>query len=435
MKSFIKEISTLDLKIKREGLPYVWYVFYLYLFIEKLYNKCKTDKSYELFFLSREGQFLKQLFDLYVDLESNHDFDTYYLYISRTASFVASLKGIDEESFDTLFLKYPNMSAEKFMINCGFISDDIEKIGNHVDFSIYETVADFANSQEFNLLKKDSLFFKCYNATREKQKANFISYLTSLKSDCLNGNINIVDVGWKGTIQDNLVRLFGNSVNVHGYYLGLNEKTKYNSFTQKEGLLFSSIDKTSRYFDVFSYDCLFLESLLFANHGSTVGYICEEGRTGPILQKNDADINSYNIIKETQNKIYSYFVDIYKIVHKHNIKDNQIEKAFSKIIFRHFVSITQEERIIKEELTKNHIDNFGIQTFDLMKVNLKLNIKLVFNRIVEFDYFNRDIVFTSILILYYYTSERYKVLSCILRSLLRIIYPFYAERVFWSGNK
>ena len=45
--------------------PYCGYVFYLYLFIEKLYMKARQDGAENLFFLSREGEFLKKLFDLY----------------------------------------------------------------------------------------------------------------------------------------------------------------------------------------------------------------------------------------------------------------------------------------------------------------------------------------------------------------------------------
>lgn len=48
-------------------------------------------------------------------------------------------------------------------------------------------------------------------------------------------SVAIVDVGWKGSIQDNIARCVGGEVEIRGYYCGLNNKARISRVIKKRG--------------------------------------------------------------------------------------------------------------------------------------------------------------------------------------------------------
>ena len=50
---------------KRSAIPYTEYIVFYHVFVERMYETCKKSGIKNLYFLSREGQYLKKLFDSY----------------------------------------------------------------------------------------------------------------------------------------------------------------------------------------------------------------------------------------------------------------------------------------------------------------------------------------------------------------------------------
>ncbi len=111
-----------------------------------------------------------------------------------------------------------------------------------------------------------------YEKKRQHQRKYLIDYLDSFGVDFHKEGLNIVDVGWKGSIQDNIFFSLGKEVTVSGYYLGLFQPTNLNESNHKFGLLFSDNPTKTSFFDVYNNNRSLFEMLLTATHGSADGY-------------------------------------------------------------------------------------------------------------------------------------------------------------------
>ena len=107
----------------KNGISYANYSFMLFKFISALYNKLLLHSDRKVFFLAREGELLKQLFDRYCEYMQvqfgSPCIKSEYLYVSRQATYPASLKCLEEEQFETLFKEYSALSIESFLTNIG----------------------------------------------------------------------------------------------------------------------------------------------------------------------------------------------------------------------------------------------------------------------------------------------------------------------------
>lgn len=373
--------------------PYVGYSYCLYLFIEKLYNVCKEEKIENLFFLSREGEFLKKLFDCYLTLNNDNSIRTFYLYTSRISSFVASLRPLEEENFDILFSSYPDMSIEKFLINCGFEKEDIKSIQKTMTQDISCTINNIKESYEFQHIKENSLFIKLYEKKRQEQKRCFEQYLKSFNVDFLQKGLHIVDVGWKGTIQDNLFRFFEGRVIVNGYYMGLNGENGIRNDEYKKGLLFSNINSYSPYFDIFFYDYTFLERLLFASHGSVIRYSCRDNKYIPITHFYQHELENWHMISPIQDEIYENFKRLFLIFSTNCSYAKSYDYIISELHCKTVILFSKSEKNIQNNMLQNHIENFGIWKYT-KKLKFMPSIDTFKYKMLQFDTKSRNFLFT-----------------------------------------
>ncbi len=140
-----------------------------------------------IFFLAREGKFLKHLFDLYREKQGYQNeqyINTSYLYVSRRSVFIASLKKIKNELCE-------------------------------IDFT--KKITDLSNSFEFSSLIKSMSFQEIYEKKRKKQRKNLLNYFMRMK---LSNPIYLVDIGWAGVMQDCIYQLYQKKRQVVGFYYG-----------------------------------------------------------------------------------------------------------------------------------------------------------------------------------------------------------------------
>ena len=86
-------------------------------------------------------------------------------------------------------------------------------------------------------MKKSVVFVEIYKKTISKKNELLRQYLKQ-KGFFDVASVAIVDVGWRGSIQDNIARCVGGEVEIRGYYCGLNNKARISKGNQKEGLIF-----------------------------------------------------------------------------------------------------------------------------------------------------------------------------------------------------
>lgn len=240
---------------------------FLYGYIRWLHSNIIEKKYKKIYFLSRDGYFMKESYDsLY---PSNK---TEYLYMSRRLLQVAAL-WLNPDIEDVLSNMYiPKRFDLKWFIqmlglNCESILDQINNCSLSVD-SLFDRKKVQSNRE----------FIRFYNCIKdrliENSKKEYESLERQLKEISFSGNIAIVDIGWIGNMQ-NLLSVMCKQMNIDveidGYYIGVNPFSKNQENNKMYGYLFNKNKNENLYFKERFIDNIF-ELFFSAPHGSAQRY-------------------------------------------------------------------------------------------------------------------------------------------------------------------
>lgn len=263
-----------------QAIPFVDLAFSLYLFITSLHDTVRKQDIRDLFFFSREGQFLKEMFDYFQVRSSDPALvKSHYLEVSRRSSFLLSLGPLEDETFDVLFRQYRRISLEAFLRSLA-LEDHVQELASelNIDASVFGRVSDdLPEDPLFRQLRNTRLFRDLYERERSDRTAAFARYVASFTGGRLPEVLHVVDVGWKGSIQDNvfnwLKRMCGEKAGVCGYYIGLVAPGAMTEHNRKTGLLFSNQAGLTPGFRIFNENRSLFEVLLPARHGAPSSYV------------------------------------------------------------------------------------------------------------------------------------------------------------------
>lgn len=341
-------------KIKTKSKLVSNYAFSLYDFCERLYKKCISENIPCLNFLSREGQFLKLLFEEY-QKDKFKKIETNYLCVSRYSSFLPSLYGMPfcKETLHNLFNNYKNITVREFFTNLQLTDDEISSLKQD---KIDVVINNFADSTVFEQLKNNTDFLNIINKKIKQSYDNFTTYFNHVTKG--QNKIYLVDVGWKGTMQNNLVQIFKEKEFV-GLYLGLDSLNVLDIKNKKYGILWH-IDKNAYFINHINY-----EYILKADHGKVETY-----ENGQPEFKNDGDVEIYNkMVKNIQRDLLYKFQLIKRarnndLIYRH--KNSTFIDLHKKLIK------TKKNDLIKMEykIWLYHNENFGNIT-DMIGSNSK----------------------------------------------------------------
>jgi len=216
-----------------------------------LINQLRINSTKKVFFLSREGYRLAELFSLvtnsnYKDGIVHHEsVRGVHLEVSRLSTFSASLKDGSVEELMRMWRQYSSQSPAALFrslgMEAGLVSEALlRRYGLLEDVEIDEpwqdrALLDFLNSTGFRKVIAEHL-------TMSKTRLRDYLHTREWPVDWAE----VVDVGWRGSIQDNLTRATG--THTKGSYLGLFPHLNQPDGTQKNGFAFDRFD-----FDYHSY--------------------------------------------------------------------------------------------------------------------------------------------------------------------------------------
>lgn len=245
----------------------------LLLFTERLHAEARRRGIAHLFFLAREGQVLRHLFDVWQDalgLPPAERIATHYVLASRRACYIASLGPLPEEDFAALFAQYRRISLADFGRSLGFTAEEAEALAASIGVDPHAPEADFPESRAYRALRAAPAFRALYEARRREQRDGLRAYLSGFGVDLERHPLAVVDCGWKGSIQDFLRGALPPTVAVEGFYIGLLAAGQ--PLAGKTGLLFSNVGGLSRDYVVFAENRSLFEVVLCADHGSAARY-------------------------------------------------------------------------------------------------------------------------------------------------------------------
>lgn len=348
----LKEI----LSKKRDQVPFYEVCNSLWLFTLLLVRALIRDGRRDVFFLSREGEFLKVLFDDVIkQLGLDSCLKSHYLLVSRRATFTPSLSSLDNERFEGFFRQYANTSIYEFLLSLNFDEEDFVKIGS-LNLDLYkERIPDLKDSDIFKKLLESEIFRKLYDKKRREQKQYFLEYLESAGADFKAKDICIVDVGWKGTIQDNIYRIL--DWTVQGYYLGITENVSGGATSKKRALLFSVPDR-SKYAPIYNQHRPIFEILLGASHGGVTSY----GSAGALTEWHQIERDLYeSFISKIQSEFRLRASELTDMICGSGIPIDTLEREVAAAHGR--VVLTPRKLDIDFYRKLTHMENFGVFQF------------------------------------------------------------------------
>lgn len=249
----------------------------LQYFIHNLFLQAVRDRHNTLFFCSKEGEFLRKLFMRYQEIRFGRQvIASRYLVVSRKATYICSCRSLDVEDFSRLFVHYRDLSLLEFLQSLNFSEAQALAFCEQLHLEPSKRHQDLKKHPDFLTLFSSKLFRSSYETHRHYQREKFLCYLESYGRDFLKEGIALVDVGWKGSIQNNIYHTLDGRVKVSGYYIGLLTPSELNENNEKKGILFADVPVHSPYIHVFNNNRSLIEMVLGASHGSADGYFSRD---------------------------------------------------------------------------------------------------------------------------------------------------------------
>lgn len=357
-------------------------IYSLYNFIDRLYYKLIREEYNEVFFLAREGEYLKKLFDYYVDNNYGKKIKSHYLYVSRKATYLPSLKSLNEEDFSFLLDQYSYITIREFLSSLNFDKEEIKMIENDLIelFDIDKKIGWFKDSLELKVLKKSQVFKDIYETKRIEQNTLFKKYV---KQHSNNKRIMIVDIGWNGSIQDNIQNILGKEYEVSGCYFGLCLRNqKYAG--RKYGLVFANYPYQDKQYPLYFENRTIYEIMCGASHGSANKYILNNDKKVEVslFSKKEEQAIYKNIVKPTQDKMFETYKRINEILCNKYYDNIEINKIYNKIQYNLLYKPTKEQLNFFDKIY--HYENFGVFEFTTFNNSKKVGIKKIIKEHVKF---------------------------------------------------
>lgn len=303
----------------------------LYGFIKWLLDEVVSNGIEKVFFLSRDGQIIKKAFDRI----SKGTIKSSYLYVSRKALLSPSLKLYKNVDVFKNSCHFPyKFTAEKLcqMIGC--------ENKNTIDEIITETKSKNCVFYRDSIYKNKP-FDDIYYCTQEKL-SNYVNSQFDLFRDYLDemnfhGKVAVVDIGWHGNMQKNLMSLaeaYKSDCNISGYYVAMIPSKALNDRQDMKGFLFDGSHNQKFYPQEQLINAVF-ELLFTGDHGTVLGYKKTGKTVKPRLGTYEIDDNeSLAIINNYQSGALQFCED----ANATSFFDPPSSEYISNIIFKQFIT-------------------------------------------------------------------------------------------------
>jgi hypothetical protein len=227
----------------------------------------------ELFFFTREGEFFLQIFRV---LQAQRlipaSLRGAILEISRVASFGPSLRSLTTAELMRLWNQYSLQSMAAFLTSLGEPVAPYERALRAHGLEPERVITYPWQDARVCALLADPQFVGPLEAALAAKRERLLGYLRT-KQFPSSGPVGIVDIGWRGTIQDNLCYLLPDT-EVHGFYLGLQPFLNAQPANGRKRAFGPNLNDPA--YDVSDEMSMMfispMEMLCNSPHGSTVGY-------------------------------------------------------------------------------------------------------------------------------------------------------------------
>lgn len=313
VKSNKKKKVKYKIKNDYERLAFIILSFSLFILATAREKKCK-----KIYFFTREGVFFKKAFDLLCKEIPNifSLLETEILPISRVASLALRFNESDE------FLGFKDAITQYGSDLSTFLSFFNLKEKHH------ELVKKFHDVKAILSNQHDPLVRNLINDIADK-KNRAEAFLASINFDAEPSVI--VDIGWRGSIQDSLMSRASNQIQ-HGCYLGLFEFYPGQLDRKKSAIIFDN-NKGNKFEQKWTRKGVaFMETIFNAMDGSVVDYI----NNRPMRKNNDCETDSFKTLSVSQDYIIEEYSKIIVLLRCGHIQigdvNNLAVESYKKLV-------------------------------------------------------------------------------------------------------
>lgn len=234
------------------------------------------DGLNKLYFFTREGEFFSKVYqELFPDLKlAGHDIpQPCILEVSRQATFTASLNEGKIDEFDRIWSLHSDQTLKNLFNIIGIDGCDFDHILEKNGLNKDELINISANKEKIEQVFSDSVF-RSFMQKNISEKKRLLQYYLDGKGVSSASKVGFVDIGWRGTIQDNIAQIIPN-VSTVGYYMAL--RSFLNRQPTNTAKFAYGPDERYEYdadiFEAFEP----LEMICSSRQGSVLGYMVENG--------------------------------------------------------------------------------------------------------------------------------------------------------------
>ena len=333
-------------------------------FVLYIAEQSLKDKVEKLYFFTREGEFYLQVWKaLFPDNklagQALPAADT--LEVSRLATFCASLRDVSTDELMRVWNLYSTQSLHTLFITLAIDPEICRPLCEEHGINMDEDIVHPWKDAGVQALFKDVRFRDILQNVITQKKNILEAYLHQHGCTVTQKRIGIVDIGWRGTIQDNLSYLLPDT-QIFGYYMGLQAFLN----VQPDNCIKSAFgpDANRSHRDVDLLDAVsLLEMLCNAPSGSVLGYQKDEnGKVRAVRIKDDEENKAfYDFVLFFQQALlqtaglWREYIDRY-VVSSEDLRDHAC------VIWRNFLSGKNGNLMAVYE-SLNHNETFGVGKF------------------------------------------------------------------------
>ncbi len=332
-----------------------------------------------LYFLAREGLTLLKIFSL---LRRSGVFrripQAHYLFVSRASTILASMPELSWAELQRFWRQYDRQTLRSLLNNLSLPAEVFLPLAAECGLTDpNRPIASPESDEAFRRFLESRKVQVAFTQARDRARAELERYLR-YRGLMGSQRVGLVDIGWKGSMQDNMARAFEGRPDfpeLHGFYLAFvpgTERPSARSF--KYGFL-ADLRREDREEADLVRNLPIFEMLTTANHGSTLRYDSNPWAPSlplPVLVHHDQEKeNSARFFRQAQQGIFDYARDFSRLYRLLPFTAEELKPGVLQEILRYTRYPTREEA--DSFLQYSHVEGFGVHeitTFGL-KVDLR----------------------------------------------------------------
>jgi hypothetical protein len=319
----------------------------------------------KVYFFTREGEFFRRVYDALRDAQPLGQLapPSEILEVSRLATFGPSLRLYTPEELMRIWNLYSTQSVSALLKS---LNVELDKALGHITrhgIDPQESIRYPWLDQRVLGLLNDPLFSDFLSAEIGKDKYCLLRYLEQKGLSVSSRLAAVVDIGWRGTIQDNLAYLLP-SCQFDGYYLGLEKFLNTQPSNSSKAAFGPDLNKAEwAHLPEFFRAVAPLEMLCNSSSGSVVRYNVVENYARAERIQDVAENSVFDrYVKHFQDGVVNSVVGIAETIRTHALASDELRPA-AVTIWENIIR-TPSSAVATAYFQLNHNEQFGLGGFE-----------------------------------------------------------------------